>query len=207
MTKNSPSPTAFNQKHGFTLSGWLVRIFLYSCVITALMLPNYNFQCNGWFLFCSRPQQKDAKVNIDTTEQPLQAYYQAKAKTTIEKINRAQQAYYLKSGYFANSIAELDVKITTETEPYYYQTLSPMLPVQALNTASNSTQNFQQSVIAIAQTQHPELKHYLGAVFASQVEGTDKMTTLATVCAVNYNALPTTLPTLTNDKIHCPPSE
>lgn len=207
MTKSSPSPTAFNQKHRFTLSGWLVRIVLYSCVTASLLLPNYDFKCNGWFGFCTHSPQETGILNLDNTNSRSQkAYYQAEAKTNINRINQALQADYLKSGHFARSIADLELKLNTETASYDYHIVSPMRPVPALNVGKSTTE-FPQSIIVIAQAQHPELKHYLGAVFATQVEGTDEMTLLTKVCAVNSNTLPRTFPKLINGTIYCPPSE
>ncbi len=184
-----------------------MRIVLYSCVTASLLLPNYDFKCNGWFGFCTHSPQETGILNLDNTNsRSRKAYYQAEAKTNINRINQALQADYLKSGHFARSIADLELKLNTETASYDYHIVSPMRPVPALNVGKSTTE-FPQSIIVIAQAQHPELKHYLGAVFATQVEGTDEMTLLTKVCAVNSNTLPRTFPKLINGTIYCPPSE
>ncbi|NES20191.1 MAG: hypothetical protein F6K41_14985 [Symploca sp. SIO3E6] len=183
MTVNEQQQS--NQKHKFTKSEWLIRIFLYSCVlITIFQLINNFLPDNG-----------------ENKAYQSKQIYQLQAKTYLRSIHRAQQAYYLKKGKFVNfeSFQELRLRHGTETKGYYYRILSPMMPVSTLNKLEQST-NFEQGVVAIAQPKKPELKQYIGAVFVTKEE-----TTIATICEVNAGVpLPPTLPTLIDNEIQCP---
>lgn len=171
-----------NTKHNFTKSEWLIRIFLYSCVmITVFKLMN---------LF----------------DHDHNKAYNSEAKTYIGSINRAQQAYHLEKGKFADfdSLDQLGLGIRTETERYSYRIISPMMPVQTLDE-SEYIANLQQGVVAIAQPKKPELNQYIGAVFVTKIAETQEETTMAVVCEVNANVpLPSTLPMLIDNEMQCP---
>ncbi len=176
--KKVSEPQNSNEKHHFSKSEWLVRIFLYSCVmltVVKLISPSNN----GYNKY-------------------------SEARTYIGSINRAQQAYYLENYRFANfdSFEKLGLGITTETDHYHYRIISPMMPVQTLHT--EYMENFKQGVVAIAQAKKPELKQYIGAVFLFKTSEHREPIT-ARICEVNAGVpLPSTLPTLIDNEIQCP---
>ena len=171
-----------NTKHNFTSSEWLIRIFLYSCVmITVFKLMN---------LFSDNHKKA----------------YNSEAKTYIGSINRAQQAYHVEKGKFANfeSFDQLGLGIHSETKNYSYRILSQMMPVQTLDE-SEYIANFEQGVVAIAQPKKPEFNQYIGAVFVTKIAKTQEETTMAIVCEVNAGVpFPSTLPKLIDNEIQCP---
>jgi hypothetical protein len=134
--------------------------------------------------------------------------YQVEAKQTINAINRAQQAYYIEFGRFANfeSLDKLELGITTEAEHYHYRILSPMMPVQTLDWSEDIATNVEPGTVAIAQAKDPKLKQYVGAVFVSQEAGKNKaVETIAGICVAKAGVtLPSTVPMLTDGEIQCP---
>ncbi len=110
----------------------------------------------------------------------------------ITILNQAQQAYFLKNGKFAADVQELAIGTTLETEYYRYQ----IVP-QGDRT---------QSVTLIAQPKESGLPSYIGAVFATQING--KTTTSAGICettqpSTSPPATPTA-PTTGSSEIKCP---
>lgn len=173
-----------NKSQGFTRTGLLVRILLYSCLATSLALTAYDFRCNQWFSCTNK-------------------VIQAKAKQQIEAANKAHQAYFLQNGRFTNSWIDLGLIIQTETDYYIYQISSPMGPVQTSNDPKNA-EPFFDSVITTALSKKKS-SSYIGAVFSIKQYGNYEATTIANICEFDQPfSLPTTMPTLTNGEIQCP---
>jgi len=179
MMKKVSEQQNSNEKHHFTKSEWLVRIFLYSCVMLTVVKLLYPSN-NGY--------NKSSE-----------------ARTYIGSINRAQQAYYLENYRFADfdSFDELGLGIRTETDYYHYRIISPMMPVQTWDD-SKYMANFKEGVLAIAQAKEPEFRQYIGAVFLFKTSEHREPIT-AIICEVNAGVpLPSTLPTLIDNEIQCP---
>ena len=170
-------------EHQFTKSEWLVRIFLYSCVLLTVF--------------------KLIMLFADSRK----AAYQSEAKTYIGSINRGQQAYYLEKGKFVDfdSLSKLGLVIHPETENYSYRIISPMMPMQTLDKSEQIDNNFKQGAVAIAQAKYPGLKQYIGAVFLAKEAETQDEITKGIVCEVNAGVpLPSTLPMLIDNEMQCP---
>jgi len=110
----------------------------------------------------------------------------------ITVLNQAQQAYFLKNGKFATDVQELGIGTTLETEYYRYQ----IVP-QGDRT---------QIVTITAQPKDSGLPSYIGAVFATQVNG--KTTTATGICettqpSTSPPATPTA-PATGSSEIKCP---
>lgn len=110
----------------------------------------------------------------------------------IAVLSKAQQNYFLKNGKFAADVQELRIDTNLETENYRYQ----IVP-QGDRT---------QSVTITAQPKDSGLPSYIGAVFATQVNG--KTTTVAGICETNQpSTSPPALPGAPangSSEIQCP---
>jgi len=62
----------------------------------------------------------DPKIDFPDFQSPANKARQSEAKTYIGTMNRAQQAYFLENGKFTNSLDELAIGITSETDSYEY---------------------------------------------------------------------------------------
>lgn len=181
-----------NRDKGFTKMGWLVRIFLYGSVAATLSFPYYNHYrgCSGhnWF----------AQVNCSRASE---------AKQYIGSMNRAQQAYYLEKGTFANfkSFNDLGLGINTETDSYSYRILSPMVPVQSLNESEQESTSLPTSVTMVSQKKGSYFNQYIGSVFVTKTKENNEDMTIAVICEVKgKNSLPTSMPKLVNGEAKCP---
>jgi serine/threonine protein kinase len=91
---------------------------------------------------------------------------QAEAKNNIGAMNRAQQAYFLESQEFADSLQELGVGMKSQTENYNYSIRATPL-----------------TVFNYATPRKKELRGYVGAVFLSVPnEQTGELLTVAIAC-------------------------
>ncbi|MEQ8541974.1 MAG: type IV pilin-like G/H family protein [Coleofasciculus sp. D1-CHI-01] len=90
---------------------------------------------------------------------------ESEAKQYIGSMNRAQQAYFLEESKFTDTIAELGLGISTETENYTY----------SMHTTSLSVINY-------AISHKSKMKGYVGAVFLGDAVATGEMTTFAILC-------------------------
>ena len=86
---------------GFTRTGLLVRLLLYSCLATSLALTTYDFRCNQWFSCANEAIQAEAKQQIEAT-------------------NRAHQVYFSQNGTFTSSWENLGLLTPRETNNYVY---------------------------------------------------------------------------------------
>ncbi|MBW4493358.1 MAG: hypothetical protein KME26_09805 [Oscillatoria princeps RMCB-10] len=132
---------------------------------------------------------------------------QVEARNTIGAINRAQQAYQLEKGVFADSIEKLDLGIRRETTNYRYQIISPYPPAnlpfkgpfQNLNGKAFPSKWYEGGIVrefrgskpappelrvalAIATPKRPNLKPYIGAAWVVTDTSTSESTTSALLC-------------------------
>ncbi|MBP5974676.1 prepilin-type N-terminal cleavage/methylation domain-containing protein [Brasilonema sp. CT11] len=127
------------EDEGFTLIELLVVIIIIS-ILSAIALPSFLSQANK------------AK--------------QSEAKTYVGSMNRAQQAYYLENGRFAD-ISELGIGIKSKTENYEYR-------------STPSTDN--QVVVNNGISQKDSLKSYAGVVILSKQNSSTQADVLAILC-------------------------
>ncbi len=90
---------------------------------------------------------------------------ESEAKQYIGSMNRAQQAYFLEESKFTDTIAELGLGISTETENYTYSSYAT--PLSAINHAVSHKS---------------KMKGYVGAIFLGDATATGEMTTFAILC-------------------------
>ncbi|WP_013323088.1 type IV pilin-like G/H family protein [Gloeothece verrucosa] len=165
--------------HGFTPLGFLVRVFLYSGVIITLVLPSSDIL---------------VLANYDPRDpQP---------KNHLGAFNRAQQAFHLENGQFADSLTQLQLyRLDQIDQNYQYHWLSSMIP----GDNNNNDRKFIHSKFMMAQPV-PEWsgyhKTYIGAVFFD----TNKEEFVTGICGMDQvKTLPKTVPILNSDKtIQCP---
>jgi hypothetical protein len=188
MNVETPAKLLFSslkeiQFQGFTRTGLLVRILLYSCLATSLALTAYDFRCNQWFSCANKVMQ-------------------AEAKQQIEAANRAHQVYFFQNGTFTNSWENLGLFTPRETNNYIYQISLPNGPVQTSNNQKNLVPYFE-SVITIAQPKKNSTV-YMGAIFAFKRPDSYESTLIASICEFDKPILFPTMPTLVDGEIHCP---
>ncbi len=130
---------------GFTLIELLVVIIIIG-ILSAIALPSFLNQANK------------AK--------------QSEAKTIIGSMNRAQQAYQLEAGQFADTAAfgKLGLGVATQTENYIYV-------LDGGGPGASSVTNQAQQAVANA-----PLKAYIGGVMIGTIAATSEATTLAILC-------------------------
>ena len=137
------------QDEGFTLIELLVVIIIIG-ILSAIALPSFLNQANK------------AK--------------ESEAKQYVGSMNRAQQAYYLEEGAFAdnNNFAQLGLGIKTETQNYQY------VIADGGTGATGVTHQAQTGTI----NPKASVRAYLGAVVIGQqtIAGQGEATTLAVLC-------------------------
>ncbi|MBR8826387.1 MAG: type IV pilin-like G/H family protein [Gomphosphaeria aponina SAG 52.96 = DSM 107014] len=169
-----------NANQGFTTAGFLLRIFLYTGVVSTLFLPPYNSKqgnCNNY----------------------------REGKNIIGTLNRAQQAYHFEKMSFADR-----VDLAQPTNPlgvvivsnyYNVRILSPMIPAQNLNESEELAKDADR-VFMFAQFDAPgekELPNFIGGMFYSEGQYS------SIICQSDLPAtLPTSMPTLTLEEAKCP---
>ncbi len=133
------------ENEGFTLIELLVVIIIIG-ILSAIALPSFLNQANK------------AK--------------QSEAKTIIGSMNRAQQAYQLENGAFADTAAfgKLGLGVATQTENYVYV-------LDGGGTGQSSVTNQAQQAVPNA-----PLKAYIGGVMIGTIAATSEATTLAVLC-------------------------
>lgn len=131
------------QDQGFTLIELLVVIIIIG-ILSAIALPSFLNQANK------------AK--------------QSEAKTYVGSANRAQQAYYLENGEFANqdNFGNLGLGVSTQTDNYEYKIEDGGDP--------------ETSVTNLAKPLQAAIKAYQGGVQLGEIEETSEATTLAILC-------------------------
>ncbi len=171
---------------GFTIPGFLVRVFLYSSVLATLLLPFQNFDSDCFLCFRHGGARK-AK--------------ESEGRTNLDAINRAQKKSYLETGKLTLDLPDLKLGIAQDGSNYSYRILTPMQPQESEL----------KQVVAIAQSKERNLNSYLGAIVIIPKAYTDdgKMEDghiLAVSCEIEtYQPLPTKLPNVVNNKLTCPP--
>ncbi len=112
------------------------------------------------------------------------------AEQYLDILNKAQQAYYIKTGKFAADLDELGIITNSETEFYRYR----IIPDGDLN----------KSVSITAQAKTTEFQSYTSVVFAKQNNG--KTTTSAGICITTKPSTlpPTILRPFELSEIQCP---
>jgi prepilin-type N-terminal cleavage/methylation domain-containing protein len=135
-----------NKNGGFTLIELLVVIIIIG-ILSAIALPAFLNQASK------------AK--------------QSEAKTTVGSMNRAQQAYYMEKGKFADNdgLGNLGLGIATSTTNYQYT-------INGGGTGSTMVTNQ-------AQVQQNAIKSYIGGVQQGTITATSEATTLVVLCEAN----------------------
>ena len=154
-----------NESQGFSLKGLLLRILIYSGVLVNLLLPLYDFKPNGFPVgYWIR-----AKLGESINAPVIEGINDAGGLNNINALNRAQEAYFKKTGYFSDSIEKLGVPIR-DTERYSYRILSSMsgdndfLPMTIKSNPGEYGMSHRRSVFLIAIAKYPLDKSYLGKV-------------------------------------------
>jgi serine/threonine protein kinase len=110
------------------------------------------------FLFCA--------IAWPSLTAMVQKAKQAEAIQNVGSMTRAQQAYFLESNEFADSIQELGIGIRTQTQNYQYSIRATPL-----------------AVFTYATPREKNIKGYVGAVFVTSAdEATDEILTVGLMC-------------------------
>lgn len=134
---------------------------------------------------------------------------QVEARNNIGRINRAQQAYYIEKGFFADSFEKLGLRIPPETANYRYQITYPCPPANLPFKGPFQNQNGKAfpsdrcggaivrefrgskpappesqelSAVVTATPKLPNLKAYTGAAWTEMDTATSESTTRAILC-------------------------
>ncbi|MGB3236736.1 MAG: type IV pilin-like G/H family protein [Geitlerinemataceae cyanobacterium] len=145
-----------------TPTGFLLRLAIYSSVVSAIVLPSFlSYRSFKFNLFDGAAKAKPAE-----------------GRSSVGAAIRAQKAYYLENGKFTDSIGELRLGLQPETNNYRYQIwIAPERgPFQILNRTL-----FSQGVIFTATAKSPNLKSYTGIVGIDPLNSQAK-TTISRVC-------------------------
>lgn len=175
------------QPQGFTLPGFLIRVFLYSSVLTTLMVPFMNFDPQCFLCFPANKRKPYGEAHT-------------------RSINRAQQAYYLENGKFTLDFPQLDLGIAQDTGNYSYRILTPM------ESQKLASQDDLQQVITIAQAKEGGLDSYFGSVVAIPNPDSSSISidveehkTIEVLCRIKpHQPLPTTMPEIFSNELVCP---
>lgn len=166
LTEQGDIPASFPKKKNVKLG-----IFIRLSVFFAIGLGGVLYALPRSFLDCaSKARQSEGRNNIGA-------------------IGRAQQAFYLTNNKFTNSIPELGIGISPETNNYKY-----------------FVQVDRQFVVSYAQGKTPNTKNYLGVVFVGTVPNSDRTpTTQSIVCEVKQSqSLANIMPIYQNGQVSCP---
>ncbi len=181
MTQQPNNAASENTTRKLTASGWLVRIFLYGCVVFSGFLPlSVHYSEQLW-------------------NRHLEPFQQSNARHFLDEINRGQMAHYIGAERFANAIADLDLRLPTETDAFHYRIVTSMVPVQSQEQASQPPSSAAIAVV-IGQAKRTAYKHYIGAVAAIGDRGM-----MSILCeTTTAGRLPTAMPVLTGNEWECP---
>ena len=178
--QNSP---AGKHSQSLTVSGLLLRFFLYSCLATTATLQLYNFNCGCWSCACNRSSE---------------------GGTYVGSMNRGQQAYYVEKEQFSTVIEDLGIGLPPETTYYHYRVVAPMVPVQSLNKAGPDA-DLLQIAIAIAHPKQKGDRFYLGVVALFEPDRHKALIFSSIVCRTRTpEAIAFKLPTSTSVEPKCP---
>lgn len=129
-------------------------------------------------------------VEVITIDPPSQQVNVAVQYIAI--LSKAQGSYYLENGNFAQNLQELGIAGAMETELYRYDLVK--------------LENNAESVVITALPKETGLPSYTGAVFATQIEGEEKL--VAGICQSNDpSPTPPEMPLVANSdslEIQCP---
>ncbi|NEP59112.1 MAG: general secretion pathway protein GspH [Symploca sp. SIO2G7] len=114
---------------------------------------------------------------------------QSEARTYIDSMNRAQQAYFLEQDKFADTIPALDLGIKTQTENYTYSTRLTDKAAFNYGIAFSDKYTYRKKYFGLlSKTIKQPLKSYVGGVFiipATKVNpnaASDELTTISILC-------------------------
>ncbi len=193
--KLSQNLASINKISRLSVSGFLVRVLIYSSVLFSLRSA-YNFDLDGFHL-------EGFLVEISNTY--------PKAEQDIIDINNKQREYYIdKENYKFIDYPELFKGMSLKTDKYNYRILSSMGPVQSSHNEREPAQF--KSTITIAEAKNTDDKSYIGVVFAfihktNFDKDLDCVTTTDGICETARGvSLPSTLPTFdkNTDTVICP---
>ena len=149
----------------FTSFRFWLRVFIYNCVIGAVLLPIYKIErlersatnIFKFFYLCTPYQifaQSDLVPRLYTCADP-----QSEAVSFIGATARAQKAYYASHLKFADSLEDLEIGLPLETNHYDFQ-----MWVRPQNGPFDRGVGAPE-VIVIGRTKQPEIRSYGGIVF------------------------------------------
>ncbi len=127
----------------------------------------------------------------EITPRTVQMFKQAEGRQNVAAMNRAQQAYFLESNEFADSVPEVGIGIKTQTENYEYSIRATPLTA------------FEYGV-----SRKGELKSYVGGVFiTSGDEAKGEILTVELVCETKSRGTKRPAePVVLGNFVECPPN-
>jgi type IV pilus assembly protein PilA len=102
---------------------------------------------------------------------------QSEAKQYLSSINRAQQAYFVETGAFSNSVNALGIGIKTQTTYYNYSTHATKNAAFSYGGSRNETKNLHSYVAAVFLVPN---NHVVSKAAKNEV------TTVSILCEVNF---------------------
>ncbi|MGB7274646.1 MAG: type IV pilin-like G/H family protein [Geitlerinemataceae cyanobacterium] len=174
-----------------TPTGFLLRLAIYSSVVSAIVLPSFlSYRSFKFNLFDGAAKAKPAE-----------------GRSSVGAAIRAQKAYYLENGKFTDSMNKLGVGILPETNNYRFQIW--LAPKNGLFQSLNGSV-FDGGVIVTATAKFPNLKSFTGMVAINRPGSQDGKMISGSCGTVNPSLVPPLFPTVSkrNEKsrsiVNCP---
>lgn len=191
LQRESQKPANPSDDRRLTPTGWLMRLVIYSSVMSSMVLPVF---------------QNDPFWNFNFFDGAAKAR-NFEGRNYVGTINRSLQAYYLEYGMFTDSIGKLGIGIPSETPNYRYQIW--VVPEQGPFQVSND-RFFSPSVIVTATAIGPNLNSYSGIVSLDRSNSQSRITISGICKTLQPSPVPPLLPSVspTQDRfkpsVHCP---
>ncbi len=206
--KKLPSDLAKTRIYGMSISGFLLRVIIYSTLFFRVIGEPIFFDLSHFLQDISNtylePEQRIADSNR------LQQAYFAENNTFIHSIKLFKEMWE-KIDIYHHRFPDRPASLTDKweaTDKYNYRILSSMGPVQTLPN-NGETAKFESAITIAEPNDMNRGKSYTGAVFAFKEKGSNVIKTISAICESDrenptYSVI-WSQPTFDGREIHCQP--